>query len=585
MQKYLKCFWQYAAFLFLLVIAGCSTQPSDTAQSDASLLPAQQYSQKTQQLIALLQQEVPSKKALQGFSNQALNSQQAALLSLAKAKQLLATDKQQALALSQNVDVTIQIEDQDLQVLAYSTQADVLHANEQFLAEAKLRAFLAPSLTRQQEQYLGNQQKIWQALNTLSQQQLNQAQTKEQAGVFKQWLALNRIARFSELPLSLQIKALDHWQTEYSTHPAAMVPPEDIAAIRMAANYRPKHIAVMLPLDGKYAALGEAIQDGIMASFYKSEYQPRISFYSVDKNQDFLSFYQDVIAEGVDLVIGPIFKEHLESLYSLSALPVTTLALNKNDSEQTKPEGLFEFSLSPDDEILSLIEFANQQQYQRAVILRQSDSWAENGAALFTQQWQQQGKQVLANKAFTNNKQQSSVIQSALAIDASKDRIRKIKWAVGMDTQAEPRRRQDVDMILILSKPQLAASLRPLLSFHYASDIDLYATSSIYRGYPEPRIDNDLSRIRFTELPMLLGDKDRISKKYQRSGLVRMYAFGNDALQIAERLRLMQSLPSQGMYGATGSLYLEQQTLHREAAFAEFKRGKVVPLTLSQNNE
>lgn len=137
-------------------------------------------------------------------------------------------------------------------------------------------------------------------------------------------------------------------------------------------------------------------------------------------------------------------------------------------------------------------------------------------------------------------------------------------------------------MILILSKPKLAASLRPLLSFHYANDLDLMATSSVYRGYQNSRPDSDYNGIQFSDLPLVIEPSQTVSKNYMRSPLIRMYAFGVDAFQLSERIHLMQQLPSIKLYGATGALALNNQLITRDMAFAKFSRGKVVPMTTAR---
>lgn len=457
-------------------------------------------------------------------------------------------------------------------------KAQVLKLKNKNIDAVKLRIFLAP-LIEDQTVYLENHIAIWRLLNALTPDEINRAILDKNEDDFQQWLSLSKIVQHGNLVLDQQITAIDHWQHIYPMHPAALIPPPEIAAIRNATNQLPENIAIILPFDSKYRAIAEAIRDGFMNAYYKTQHQPQLSFYSIDESQSFISIYNEAVEDGADMVIGPLFKNQLEELYQLGTLPVTTIALNKLD-QIDKPLNLYEFSLATDDEILSIIELARQENRHNAIVITQEDSRAQKYIDFFSAHWTALGNTVLNTATVTTTREQSKVIQSLLNIEKSNQRIRELQWLIGSNFQYEPRRRQDIDMILMLVNSESATSLRPLLAFHYANDIPIYASSSVYRGYPQPLIDNDLNGIRFTDIPLTLNQRDDVNSKYQTSSLIRMYAFGIDAFQLSERLKLMEGIAEIKLYGATGLLTLTDGKLYRQTSFARFQNGIAKPLPL-----
>src|SRR5690554_103209 len=464
-------------------------------------------------------------------------------------------------------------------VLTSLLKADILEHQQQFLAAAHLRVYLAP-LIDDEAVYLKNHQAIWQLLNQSNTQVIDPNQFAGEQDML-QWLQLNRIVQNHTLALNAQLQAIENWQREYPRHPAAIMPPENIQLLGQALQLRPKKIAIILPTVGKYSNHGTAIRDGFMQAWYSSNYQPELTFYIFDDSPGFINVYNEAVFDGADMVIGPLFKEQVQSLYELGeSLPVPTIALNRLDNgAESRPDNLYEFSLSIDDEIQSLITLAQHQQLQNAMIIHQADSWTAKAAETFNHQWQEQGF-ILASESFSTNREQATLIQNILHIDKSRQRNIELQRLTGLTLEFEPRRRQDVDFILLITRPEAAASLRPLLAFYYASGIPIYATSSVYRGYSNPIIDNDLSGVHFTDIPLVISNPSMLSQRYQQSPVIRMYAMGMDAFALSERASLMAHLPAMQIAGASGTLSMKDNNIVRQTAYGRFSRGKVYPVEL-----
>ena len=520
------------------------------------------------------------------FHQQASTSNHYSLLAYANAKRHLALDNEENAYLALNNRFSqhhLMLAASDTQNRVTLLNARILEARGQLLTAIRLRVFLAPLLD-DEHAYQDNHLKIWNLLSHLDTLSIDLS-VFQQEQVLTQWLTLSRLTQDPGLSLEEQLFAIERWQMQYPDHPASLMPPPIIGKMYEALMLRPQQIAVILPLDGRYRSHGIAIRDGIMQAYYQSGHKSQILFYAFDEMDGFLDIYHEAIYDGAELVIGPLFKNQLEELYTFPVLPVPTIALNRLDGEQTgiRPHNLYEFSLAIDDEIDSIIRLATHEQHHNAIIIHQKDDWAIRAAERFNTQWRQQGRQILDQTGFERSQGQSAIVQRALNIDSSNQRNRELQWLTGLSVEHEPRRRQDIDMILLLARQEAATSIRPLLAFHYAGDVPIYANSSVYRGYPRPSVDGDLNGIRFTDIPLVINPQPQIgiNNPYAESAMIRMYAFGIDAFRLTERIQLMAQMPQAAMYGATGRLSIEQNNVRRQTAYAQFRRGRIVPIILT----
>lgn len=455
----------------------------------------------------------------------------------------------------------------------YLLQALLHETHKQYLSAVRLRIFLASMLS--DDAYIDNHLKIWQLLNQLTPTEAASSVPASE-NTLKQWLELLQLAKAPQLSLDQQVEKIAQWLEDNNEHPAAISPPEDLLALIEAVNNRPKKIAVILPFEGKYRHHGAAIRDGIIHSWYQSSYQPELAFYSFDDSNDFINVYQEAIYDGAEMVIGPLFKNQVDELYrSDLALTVPTIALNRldNNALELAPLNLYEYSLSSEDEIDSLIQLALSQDLHRALIIYQEEPWAEKTAQYFQDQWLAKEQSVITSTSFSSTREQSQLLQRTLQTDKSQRRAQELQWLTGLKLHSEPRARKDIDMIFVVSRPETAASLRPLLAFHYAGDIPVYASSSVYRGYPTPAIDNDLSHIYFSDAPLTLSRDDKINPQYQNTPYIRVFAMGLDSFMLAERINLLKDKPHLSLSGASGELSLEGHLVKRKTAFAQFQRG------------
>jgi len=145
----------------------------------------------------------------------------------------------------------------------------------------------------------------------------------------------------------------------------------------------------------------------------------------------------------------------------------------------------------------------------------------------------------------------------------------------------EPYRRSDADMIFLVARPNEGRAVKPLLAYHYAGDLPVYATSHIYRGNTDRSRDQDINGIHFVDIPWVFNSdsaiRQAINAHFARSdAFQRMYALGVDSFRLHMRINQLRTGSGQ-VFGETGTLTLNALgQIERELTLAEIRGGVAV---------
>jgi len=490
-------------------------------------------------------------------------------------------------------------------------KARALAHNGEYLASAKERIFIGPLL--QSEQRKINNELIWITLSQLETPALEKSYQQESNPNVKAWIELVYINKAFQSDIDAQSKKFDAWISEWKQHDAASALPETISQIQKAAKNRPKKIAILLPESGPLSKSAAAIRQGFMLEYYQAltngSFTPEIRFYDSSDNalkkllppaseneainleNAFLLLYKKAISEGADLIIGPMNKEYISALEQQAKITTPTLALNYSKDEITKRTAhplLFQFGLAPEDEITFISEQTFLRGYKNVAILSPEGPWGERLAQTFAQQWNAIGGKVVNTTSYKDERSISPAIKNLLNIDKSEQRFNRLYRYSENQAIFFARRRQDIDFIYLISSPEIARQVMPTLSFHYASDIPVFSSSSIYDGKHNDK-DKDLNRLIFTDIPWMFEPQkqQKITEvwPYFDYRYARLVGMGSDAYQLSFQLNILKASERNKLYGATGILTLDETSkIRRQPALARFygSQPKSFPVLINQ---
>lgn len=409
------------------------------------------------------------------------------------------------------------------------------------------------------------QREIWQNLNRLRDTELAAALARADAPDWRAWLQL-ALLNASAGSLEELRTGLREWRGEHPGHPAAATLPGGLEFLYEPLQTLQK-VALLLPLSGPLEPAARAVRDGYLAHYYaaraRGDAGHEVAIVDSDAFPSAVAAYQYAVANGANLVIGPLSKERLAELGQYSPRPVPVLALNRIDEAINQDvSALVQLSLAPEDEAARIAELAFGQGARRALVLRPAGARGARLEEVLRQRWSTLGGSIATTASYSSPETYSDQLKNALDLDTSEQRARDIRSMLATNIEFTARRRQDIDVVFLLAgTPAEARSLKPLLPFHYAGALPVYATSSIYGGLPDPR-DRDLSGARLVELPWLLGSNPSLRVAIAAGGtgsdeFARLNALGADAWLLQARFAQLQGGADTLIRGSTGLLRLD----------------------------
>jgi len=437
------------------------------------------------------------------------------------------------------------------------------------------------------DEYWNNHELIWRSLRKAPTSELSQQSEKTKNYELQGWIELATDIKQNQISLEQQLTALSTWLKQWPEHPAALKLPEELELLSTLPDRRPDTIALALPLTGALANAGKAIRDGFMATFYADKYRTssntEITFYDTN-GKSFTAVHQEILSNEPDLIIGPLDKASLMELSQMDSLPTPVLALNYLNSEITPPFQLYQFGLSAEDEALQLADKLWSKGIRRVATIMPENNWGQRIFQAFSDEWLKRNGEIVSDEFFTK-KQLSNDVESLLSVNESKRRARAVRNTVVESLEFTPRRRQDIDAIVMVAKPSTARQLKPLFSFHYAGNIPIFSTSHIYSGTPSPQKDADLNGVKFTETPWALSHTNAIKHQIhqlfpkQSRRYDRLFALGSDTYTLAPRLILLEQIKGSQVSGQTGLLTMnDKNQIHRKLDWARFSDGEPHPV-------
>jgi len=404
---------------------------------------------------------------------------------------------------------------------------------------------------------------------------------------FTEWLELSLQTRnllVSRGPVSAAAK---HWVDYHYGH----IITED-GFIRLMSSYRklfpaPQQVAVLLPTDGGLAAAARAIRDGIMSAYLDAPGNSVLRFYaSGDTSESAIGAYLHARDDGATQIVGPLRIESASALASLDDPGVPILLLNEpaeyKSAAPMQDQFVNSLSLSQSEEAWAIASTAVAQGQKKAILLVQDSAWGTRTEEAFAAKFAQENGEIPATARFNSGiEDYNTMLTRLLKIDESEQRKAALQARLGIRLNFEPSRRGDFDFIFMAASPQEGRELKPLLRFHDAGDIPVYAMGRIYDGKMEPAVDQDLNGIVFPATAWQLHtEEDGIPtlESIRGGAFGSLYALGRDAWNVLPWLPLLQRDPDLWYPGDIGGLRMQANGhLERRPAWAQFSDGRAVP--------
>ena len=516
---------------------------------------------------------------------------------------------------SEQLTTAIPLMKADDQIGLSIARADVLHGLGYYPASAQERIFIESLLTTNNNQS-ANAKAIWQTLLKMPVEQLQAERRQSVDDANTAWLELAVIHYTNQIDIAQQVEQVQDWLQRWPMHSAANHLPKSIKVLKKSAATRPEKIVALLPLSGPLSEAGKAVQEGLATAYFTALNEgwelPTITSYDTHQ-YSIEQLYAQATRDGADLIIGPLEKDKVSVLLTMPT-DIPILALNyisdtpklddtahvdavsqdtnnaiANDTIRIMPAPLniIQFGLAAEDEALQLANIARETNYRNAIIIQSSADWSKRASHVFSQQWMASGGTIVGNTTLTEAKNYSAEIENSLLLPTSNARHQRLENIIGQRIEFTPRRRNDIDVIVIFANSKQTRSIKPLLAYHYAGKLPVYGSSHINNGIEQSTKNRDLNGIVFNEIPWVLESnslKPQVAARYiKNKKLGRLFAMGLDAFYLHPRIEQLKQAPDSQLQGMTGRLSLQNNRIVRELQMAEFAKGKAKKIAQTQD--
>ena len=437
-------------------------------------------------------------------------------------------------------------------------------------------------------------QSLWQAIGQLDDSQrsaLIENGNKNLIG----WLALKDSTDNVLHDAASLNNAISNWRTQFPTHPANDFVVEQLFEISESLSRKASHIALLLPLEGRYKHAAEAIRNGFLSAWFadQSTNKPTVSVYSVN-NENVTQIYQNAKESGADFFVGPLEKQTIETLllsvkmavpiFVLNELDDTSLAqISTNPDLDFAPERVYHFGLSPEDEANSIARHIWRLGHRRVAAIAPESTLGNRLLESFSAEWEALGGTLLEQVEYSGDQgRYASAVRQAFNLDFSTARAKQLISTINRAVIHQPRPRKDIDSVFIGGLPVDNRQLIPQMRYFGVADVPMYASSHTFSGQIDPGKDIDLNGANFGDMPLILEtDTQNVNYRQFRSNwqnlgpqATRMYAFGLDAYAMTNNAAKLRYQNDTYYSGATGLLSVDRSgKIVRDLAFAKFIDG------------
>ncbi|WP_114418547.1 penicillin-binding protein activator [Marinospirillum perlucidum] len=431
------------------------------------------------------------------------------------------------------------------------------------------------------------EERLWRLLSQVSGEELELLKASTSQPLLKGWVALAEVRQQTSEDFAAFNSLIAAWRSQWAGHPAHQQPPEDIQRLAELSQHQVEHLGIFLPTSGPLADAAKAIRNALVArhfhSLHEGKHHPRLTFFDT-QGESLDELYERAQEAGVEVVIGPLAKSRVDLLARRSSLPLPTLALNYSNLETTANQQLFQFGLSAENEAAQVARKAWQTGFRHALALTPEGNWGTRVERGFVEAWRELGGEITHTRQFGDDKSLDSALRELLEVNLSQERHQRLTRLLGQRPHFVARPREDSDFLFLHADTSTARQVKPALSFLMASELPVMATSFIYTGSPNPTQDDDMNGIAFTDITWYLDPGAPLQEEIRSAWPAsmnrygRLYAMGVDAYLLAQRLELLEVLPSTRLEGATGRLNQSEGRIQRELLWAQFINGRPQPL-------
>lgn len=371
-------------------------------------------------------------------------------------------------------------------------------------------------------------------------------------------------------------------------------------------GYRmPAKVALLLPAGSNFASASTAIREGFFAAYADAarNQAPRAAVRVYDSGgsgPSAVKAYQQAVADGANLVVGPLTRGEVAAVFGQPQLPVPLLALNHPDNQTLPASGASEFGLLPETEGAQAADHMVERGIHTVYVIISDEDFAQRAAGAFKAELEARGGHVAGMAKLPADAVNDADAIGALhmptaatpsdVVPAPSDVVPAPGAAPASSAAAAatpaPIEAGNGSGIFISMRPEQARLLLPQLQVAHVA-LPVFGTSHIYAGVDDASADADLNGVEFCDAPWLFDAQPGLPNHAAiaaqlpaaRGAAARLFALGMDAWNLVPYLDWLREHAGSYLPGATGQLTADQfGRVRRVLVWAKFQDGLARPL-------
>ena len=310
---------------------------------------------------------------------------------------------------------------------------------------------------------------------------------------------------------------------------------------------------------------------GISANYFyylNLKYEPELNFLnSEDLKSMSCSLRNSSRSYSIIFLNSSLNEQLLDGcLSSLLRLNGLIVLFNKNLIIQNSNLTLLEVDRKKD--YLDLLNFAKDQGNKDSIIIDDENTKDKDQIAKI---WDGLNGRIIKSTR-SENKRNEKLLSELLLIENSKSRAIQLSRILSTQIEYTPRRREDIDSLILSVSLSKARSLKPALEYNFAESIPVYLASdwNNIKYYQDSEID--LEGITLIDFPWMLSTSPEIDSSLQRKKS-RDFAVGYDAYELMLLLNNSISRRNYIYKGLSGKISINQGKLNRQSLIVKVVEG------------
>lgn len=304
--------------------------------------------------------------------------------------------------------------------------------------------------------------------------------------------------------------------------------------------------------------------------FFKKElnYSPKVNFITkkeLDKRECSLTLKNNDYSI---IFLTDYFLNNLKPSCLNRILKLKAIIINASNYLKVNNQSQIVLDLDKNKEFKNLLKFAKNNGSINTYFIDEEDTLDND---VLSKLWLSLNGKVLGFST-SNGKLNQNLLSNVLLIESSKERSRKLSRALSSSLESNPRRRMDLDSIIMSVSLAEARRLKPELEYNFGESLSVYLLPNWDDESFYFEKEFDLENVSLIDLPWMFNPKipylGDLTKKRNRN-----FAFGYDSYDLTILLNNPSSLRQFHFIGMSGELIYSNGKLSRKSLKTEINNG------------